>query len=135
MERQIQVNDFVLISRTGFTASTYIIRKIDQNGIYISSNANPGGWKIYGSEAVYTIQFQDNPNTTIQAISSIQLVSPIQPTNISFSGVKDIDFVILSQLDDISLANACAVNKYVASLCREDWHLMRYKYHFDRFCE
>ncbi len=124
MARQIQINDFVLVTQSNFAPSTYVIRQIDQNGIYISSDDNPnafsllvsdqtGGWKIYGSNEAYTIQFQANPNIIIK------------PTNIALSGVKEIDFFILSQLDDNSLFNACLINKYVSSLCRDDelWRL------------
>ena len=133
MARQIQVNDLVLVTQLGFATSTYIIRQIDQNGIYVSLDTNPNalslvvsdqivGWKISGSNILYTIQFQANPNLIVQHISP---TSPVQH-QITISGNKNIDFVILSQLDDNSLYNACLTNKYTALLCRDD-ELWRHK--------
>jgi hypothetical protein len=36
------------------------------------------------------------------------------------STVKDVDFIILSKLDDESLLNVCKTNKYAASLCNDE---------------
>ena len=40
-------------------------------------------------------------------------------TSTAFTGVHDIDIGILVNLDDVSLNNACQVNAYVRSLCKD----------------
>ena len=141
MSRQISVDDFVIITQQGFATATYVIRQIDQNSIYVSSNANPdafsliipdqmGRWKIHGSDAIYDIQFQANLNVAIQPIGPISPTQTATPTT-TLSGMADVDLVILSRLDDISLTAACRTNKYIASLCRSDilWrHKVEYRF-------
>ncbi len=84
MSREIQANDLVHITQPGFTTATYIIRRIDQNGIYVSSEANPNtfsllvsdqrnGWKVHGFGIKYMIQFQAwNPSVANQHFSHIK---------------------------------------------------------------
>ena len=76
MSRSIQVGDFVQVSLPGFAPTTYVIRKIDQSGIYVSPDAEPttlsliiplgpSGWKVHGSDVNYQIEFIPNPENTI----------------------------------------------------------------------
>ena len=44
-----------------------------------------------------------------------------QNENIKFTGNKDVDLVILNQLNDRDLFSICQVNKYISSLCNEDF--------------
>ena len=72
-----------------------------------------GGWKIHGSDVVYDIQFQANPNIILPQTSPIQ-------RHIALTGIPDVDINILANLDDKDLFNACLVDNYIASLCRSD---------------
>ena len=79
MERSIEIGDFAIVTQLGFSPATYVIRQINQNGIYVSPDVNsntlslivsdpsiPHGWKIYGSNAAYVIEFQANIGTHIE---------------------------------------------------------------------
>ena len=37
-----------------------------------------------------------------------------------FTGVKDIDFKILQELDDVDLTNICLVNTYINDICKDE---------------
>ena len=39
----------------------------------------------------------------------------------TFTGIKDVDLKILSELDDRSLLNVCATNKYVYNTCKDEY--------------
>jgi hypothetical protein len=41
-------------------------------------------------------------------------------TETAFTGVRDVDVRILADLDDVSLNNACQVNTYVRSICKDE---------------
>ncbi len=82
MSRSIQMGDFAIVGLLGQSPPTYVIRKIDENGIYISPDLDPnslslvisdgkGGWSIHGSNLNYVINFQ--ANITVQPIA-------VQPT-------------------------------------------------------
>ena len=142
MSKPIQVGDFIQISLHGFTPTTYVIRQIDQSGIYISQDSNPnelslivssgqfgqGGWKVHGSDVNYVIQFVANPNIITQLTQSfctLQVGQPIQEAQLKsigtiFTGETNVDILILAQLDDAILSSTCQVDKYVASICRND---------------
>ena len=49
-----------------------------------------------------------------------------------FSGNKDTDRIILENLDDYNLLNACKINKYTNSLCDENFFARRVKTRFSR---
>ncbi len=141
MSRSIQVGDFVQISLHGFIPSTYVIRQIDQSGIYVSQDSSPnefsliipivqgqGGWKVHGSDENYVIQFVANPDLITQltqSLGTLQIGQPIQEAQIKsigtiLTGEPNVDILILAQLDDAILSSTCQVDKYAASLCRND---------------
>jgi hypothetical protein len=107
MSAQPKINDIVLISN-GQTSRNYVIRNINQQGIYISPQDNPNelnlliqgpnGWQVYGTTVPYQIIFVK------------QL----------FSSVPDVDIIILNNIDDDVLEIICRTNQYLNSLCNND---------------
>ena len=105
MSRSIQVGDFVIVSLLGQSPATYIIRTINENGIYISLDLDPnslslvvsdgkGGWTIHGGNLNYVINFQ--ANLTVQPIA-------IQPTVVQHTFIESAikDLPILNKAVDI----------------------------------
>jgi len=39
----------------------------------------------------------------------------------AFTGIKDVDLIILSELDDRDLLSSCASNKYLYGICKNDY--------------
>ena len=71
LTRPIQTNDIVVVSLPNHDLTSYIIRAINDNGIYISSSVDSddlsliisdqkGGWKIFGTADEYAINFFPN---------------------------------------------------------------------------
>lgn len=75
------------------------------------------------------------PKSSISATakSPISTKSPIVKKDVTFTGVKDVDLLILMQLDDKSLFRTCKVNKYVNELCKnEDFWRNRFQNKFGK---
>lgn len=55
---------------------------------------------------------------------------------IGITGMKDIDIVILSNLNDKDLSSACWTDKYISNLCKNDtlWKMKVYKSYPDHVC-
>ena len=117
MSCAIQINDYVNVSSPSFFPITYVIRNIDRSNIYISTDTKPqeisliihdsvGGWKIYGTDIKYKLEFFSN--------------NPVYFRDITLTGQIDMDILILSFLDDKDLYNFCRVNKYASSLLNNE---------------
>ena len=50
-----------------------------------------------------------------------------------FTGIKDIDYKILNELDDNSLINFCKTNKFATKLCNDDEFWKRRIYHIFKY--
>jgi hypothetical protein len=56
--------------------------------------------------------------------NKIQQIQEIQ--NTKFTGMKDVDLLILSKLEDFDLINICNTNSYLRKLCNEDFWQKRF---------
>ena len=98
MSRSIQINDFVSIAAPGLSPTAYIIRSIDQSGIYVSTELDPnstsliipnniGGWKIYGTDLEYKLEFI--ANIPVQVPVQVPVPTSVSSKKIIMSGVID----------------------------------------------
>jgi hypothetical protein len=118
MESLPSIGGIVIIS-DGQSYHNYIIKSINEKGIYISPIDNPnaislliqtspGKWQVYGSNAPYQILFQ---------------------TQI-FTNLPEVDVKILNNFTDKELQVICQLNTYASTLCNRDdlWQKRIIKY-------
>ena len=104
MSRTIQVGDFALIS-VGDQQFSFPITSIDSSGIYLPNynivSVN-NQWQVQGYHVPHTVTFYE------------------APSRVSFTGVRELDWNILLELDYQSLARACQANIEINRICQDD---------------
>ena len=82
--------------------------------------------------------FNQMKNPEIKITSKQEKVTKEQTTKfnkqrLQFTGMKDIDWLIINSLDDDSLVSLCATNKYLRSLCNETFWEKRVRERLDDY--
>ena len=104
MSRTIQVGDLALIT-VGDQQFSFPITSIDSSGIYLPNynivSVN-NQWQVQGYHVPHTVTFYE------------------APSRVSFTGVRELDWNILLELDYQSLARACQANIEINRICQDD---------------
>ena len=106
--RNIQSNDFAIVTDASKNYTKFIIHSVD-NKIIILKTDNPnflgalvlidGIWKVYGTNDKYDVKFE---------------------AGVTLTGVSDVNLDILLLLDDKSLMAVCNTNKEMYNICKND---------------
>jgi len=105
MDRSVQEGDLALV-----VDQTYIIRRITDEGMYISSEETPdklsllindnNQWHVYMYNFPHTVTFQAAPSS-------------------GFLDIPEMNYEILKNLNGESLISACQTNRYLRNICDE----------------
>lgn len=111
MSRPVEVGDYVLVDVNNQNYPL-VISRIDQNGIVAGDYLivpQAGGWQVFGYQIPHNVSFAPGP-----------------PAALSFTGLPELDSLILLNLDPKSLLNACQTNVQINQICQDDL-FWRYK--------
>ena len=109
MSRPLQLDDLVLITVNNISQE-YKVKFITSNGIYISSpNSDTysllipinNQWQVGNFNIPHIVTFNQEPRT--------------------FTGVHELDFRILLNMDYNSLMKICQTDKYLNQICQDDY--------------
>ena len=118
--RSIQSGDLALIT-VGNQQFSSPITSIDSSGIHLPNYtivSVEGQWQVQGYHLPHTVVFYQ------------------APAKLSFTGVPELDWHILLELDYQSLARACQASTEINQICQDDsfWKAkVRYEYNVDQY--